>query len=77
MRQWSFTQLRSFRNSRLLLMATGLCSAVILFEWDASLKTLIAVIAFVLALLCAYQSAQAWRELKSRQEKTPGSEKGA
>ena len=71
LRQSSTVQLRSFRNIRLLLAASTLISFLVLFEWDASIKTWVAVAALALCGFCVFQALRAWMELRSRQENTP------
>jgi len=66
-RRSSIAQLSSLRLSSFLSGTSLLLGSVLLFEWNTSLKTWMAVAVFACALVCFYQATLAWMELKRRE----------
>jgi hypothetical protein len=71
LRQSSVVQVRAFRNNRFVLAASALISFLVLFEWDTSIKTWVAVTALGFGGFCVYQAIRAWMELRSREANSP------
>jgi hypothetical protein len=68
-RRSSIAQLSSLRLSNFLIGTSLVLGSVLLFEWNTSLNTWLAVTAFAGALVSFYQATLAWLELKRRERR--------
>lgn len=68
----SVAQLSSLRLSWFLTGTSLVLSSIVLFEWDMSLKTWVAIAAFGCAFISFYRGTLAWLELKRRARLLPG-----
>jgi hypothetical protein len=70
--QSSVAQLSSLRLSSFLIGTSLVLSSIVLFEWDMSVKTWVALAVFACALVSFYRGTLAWFELKRRARPLPG-----